>query len=186
MIPYTNGNGSDPQIGLDDRAMFGAGEDPKIIEDRIRNTVNDLIEGLKKEKGKAEQGLAALYQQASRPPSITARSSGQADIHVRSGFWGKNKQDLKRVDAAKSIDDLWKLLGQYSTEHAKLAVLLHQLLMHAYYTMIETNYDMPPELQDFGRAITLMNMSILTSVDKEAMTMFGALSMEEITRAIKG
>jgi hypothetical protein len=145
------------------------------IEEIIEAMVG-MTENLIKEKDQVETHLVQAL-----PSHIRDRI---ADIQVRLGLLGKNPGDARRAEAAKLLLDFVRLLGQFSTDHAKLAVMLHQLFLQALQTMHGMDYALPAELQATGKANSRKLMDILDATQEEVMTAFGERGMVELMKAI--
>jgi hypothetical protein len=137
-----------------------------------------MSENLINEKAQKETQLVQAL-----PSHIRSRV---ADIRVRLGILGKNPGDARRAEAAKLLLDFVLLLGQFSTDHAKLGVMLHQLFLQALQTMSAMDYALPHELQAIGKANSWKIMGIIDETQEQVMTAFGERGLVAIMRALEG
>jgi hypothetical protein len=187
MIPSLDRNsGEDPVIGLDDRAMFNGREQALPINEALR-ILEELGINVEKEAQKATTQITKSYQQSvsQRIPEVVWGSQGKSIIDVARGLLGRKDQtDLARQRAAKTIDDLPKLLAYLQANLSRYGDYGHQVLMTTRIRMANRNAALPDELRDYGAVIDRICSSRMLSMYEDSLEMIDTIGKAEITRAI--
>jgi hypothetical protein len=159
--------------------------EPQVVDEEVMAPIMDMVRKVIREKERTEHKLAKkLQSNLNRVAEVRWGSSTSSAIAVRTGLFGKNSKDLARSEAAKSNEDLAKLLGRLLTDHGKLGVFGHQILTEARRVMDERDDELPDWLQTYGHALSLIGAEVLAQTYTEIMTMFPQLGLEEIARSI--
>jgi hypothetical protein len=160
--------------------------EPQVVDEEVMGPIVDMVRKVFKEKERAENKLAKkLQSNFNRVAEVRWGPSARSAIEVRTGFFGKNSKDLARSDAAKTNEDLAKLLARLLTDYSKLGVFGHQILTEARRVMDERDDELPNGLQTYGHALSLISAELIAHTYTEVMTMFPQLGLEEIARSIR-
>jgi hypothetical protein len=189
MIPNLNrDSGEDPVIGYDDRAMFnGREQEPQIVDEGVMKTLLDYANKMEREGNKATAQIAKRYGNtlSQRIPESHWGTPGSSVIHAQRGFLGrKDPTDVARQQAAKTIEDLHKLLALLVGNQQRFIDFSHSVLTEARRRMAERNDMLPADIRDYGRLIELIAAYRSLNTLGDCLEMIDAIGKTEIAQAM--
>jgi hypothetical protein len=189
MIPNLNrDSGEDPVIGYDDRAMFNGREQaPPISDSKALRILEELAAKIENEAQQATTQITKSYQHdlSQRIPEAFWNSQGKSIIDVGRGLLGRKDQtDLARQRAAKTIEDLTKLVAYLQANQARFGDYGHQVLIATRQRIANRHYGLPDELRNYGYVIELICSGRMLNTYEDCLEMIETIGKTEIVRAM--
>jgi hypothetical protein len=163
------------------------GSDPPFVDEKVTKTLLGFANRMTREGDKTTAKLAKRYAHnlSQRTPELRWATPGSSAIHTRRGFLGrKNPTDAAREEAAKTIEDLTKLVAILQANQAQFVDFGHYLLTETRLRMAGRNYLLPDEIKEYGQLIELISSERLLSTFNDTLEMIETIGKTEITRAM--
>jgi hypothetical protein len=117
---------------------------------------------------------------------VQLESSARSQIQVRlQGFFRKpHPGDQARYEAAKANEDLAILLTDIVRNHSRIAVYSHYVATDAKKAMMQRDWELPVEVQEYGALLSGLNSEVLAQTVVEVMTMYPEIALANVKRAM--
>jgi hypothetical protein len=163
------------------------GADPQIVDEGVMKTLLEFANRMAKEGDKTTAEIARHYGHnlSQRTPEIRWGTPGRSIIDVQRGFLGrKDPTDVARQNAAKTIEDLHKLLAYFHANRERFIEYAHYLLTESRRRVAERNDLLPDDIRDYGHLIELIAADSSLRTFADSLEMIDTISKTEITRAM--
>jgi hypothetical protein len=158
---------------------YGVEPEPEDVNEPNLESVVNLARKLLRDRETSEKKLARTLASI----SANRRSSSSSYPEVRrQGWFGKNSEDLRRVDAAKANEDLMVLLGRVAANSGRIITGVHEINATAAEYMDVRDNEVPEHLQAKSRVLSSVLSDLQAQVSVEITTMYNELALRNISR----
>ena len=163
----------------------GTTQDPEAVAEDVVTPVMDFVQKMIQEKEKTTSATEKRLQQRITEGKFGSHARAQIQVRRQGLFQRPNARDLARYEAAKANEDLAILLTNVVKDHARIAVYSHYIATEAKKVMVQRDWDLPLEVQEYGALLSGLNSEVLAQTVVEVMTMYPELALAEVNRAMK-
>jgi hypothetical protein len=163
----------------------GKSEEPETVDEEVVRPMVDFVERIIKEKEKTTNSIEKRLQQRIAEGKWGNPARSQIQVRLQGFFRKPHPRDQARYEAAKANEDLAILLTNIVKDHARIAVYSHYIATEAKKVMVQRDWDLPLEVQEYGALLSGLNSEVLAQTVVEVMTMYPELALGEVNRAMK-
>jgi hypothetical protein len=162
----------------------GKAENPELVDEEVVRPLVDFAEKMIKEKEKTTSSIEKRLQQRIAQGQLGNSTRSQIQVRLQGFFRKPHPGDQVRYEAAKANEDLAILLTNIVKDHARIAVYSHYIATEAKKVMMQRDWELPLEVQEYGALLSGLNSEVLAQTVVEVMTMYPEIALANVKRAM--